>query len=261
MTMNQRPMKMSENNDNFSHPPHSFIGQKLPLVGTTSPGATPLIGKKLPLVANKGIRGFTLMELMITLVVAAILGAVAVPNIRTFIQNARITSQSNDLLADLAYAHDEAQNKRKNVVICRSINATAAVPACNIIGAAAWENGWIVFVDNPTAANVYNNTYLVADGDLLLRVHGPLNGNITLRPNVADLNDRITYAAITGFTTLDPIAAGTAPYNFKLCDERGTTQARVIVLSQVKSPSVLRGPSFQQSDVTGVVTTFPMTCP
>ena len=43
-------------------------------------------------------KGFTLLELMVTVSIAAILLAVGVPSYITFIDNNRVTSQANDLL-------------------------------------------------------------------------------------------------------------------------------------------------------------------
>src|SRR5437879_8006196 len=52
-------------------------------------------------------RGFTLTELMVTLAVAGILMAVAVPNMRTFIQNNRLSAASNDLLRSFQMRSEE----------------------------------------------------------------------------------------------------------------------------------------------------------
>jgi type IV fimbrial biogenesis protein FimT len=53
-------------------------------------------------------RGFTLLELLVTLSIAAILLAVGVPSYVTFIDNNRVTSQANDLLYGFNMARSEA---------------------------------------------------------------------------------------------------------------------------------------------------------
>src|SRR2546421_7458509 len=88
-------------------------------------------------------RGFTLTELMVTLAIAGVLAGVAVPNLRSFIQNSRLSSASNDLLRSLRLARTEAIKHQTNVAVCASAAPMAAAPTCSY-GAF---NGWIVFQD------------------------------------------------------------------------------------------------------------------
>src|SRR5882762_7875806 len=88
-------------------------------------------------------RGFTLTELMVTVAVAGVLAMVAVPNMRTFLQNGRLSSASNDLLRSFNLARTEAIKHQANVVVCASAAPTAAVPQCSY----GPFNGWIVFQD------------------------------------------------------------------------------------------------------------------
>lgn len=53
-------------------------------------------------------RGFSLVELMVTLAVAAILLTLATPNFVRMINNYQVTAQANDLLGSLATARSEA---------------------------------------------------------------------------------------------------------------------------------------------------------
>lgn len=83
---------------------------------------------------NAMVKGFTLIELMVTLALVAILMTVAVPSLTTFQRNAQLTSFSNTLLASINAARGEAMKRGRYAMV---------VPA----DAAHWSSGWIVFVD------------------------------------------------------------------------------------------------------------------
>src|SRR5438045_7080259 len=89
-------------------------------------------------------RGFTLTELMVTVAVAGVLAMVAVPNMRTFLQNNRLSSASNDLLRSFNLARTEAIKHQANVVVCAVADPTLAVPVCSY----GPFKGWIVFQDS-----------------------------------------------------------------------------------------------------------------
>lgn len=115
-------------------------------------------------------RGFTLVELMITLVIAAIVLTLAVPGFRDLIQNNRITTQANELVSALNLARMEAIRQGTPVSVC----ASADQASCS--GANNWATGWIVFTDPDGDGNI-------TGGETLLRAWGALAGNPTLSEN------------------------------------------------------------------------------
>ena len=87
--------------------------------------------------------GFTLIELMVTLAVAAILLTVGVPNFREFIERNRISSTTNMLVGALQLARSEAIKRGNNpVILCKS---NSAGTACNTSG--DWKDGWLLYTD------------------------------------------------------------------------------------------------------------------
>ncbi len=65
----------------------------------------------------KMCRGFTLLELMVTVAVVAILATVGVPGFQELIQNNRVTTQTNELVTALNFARTEAVKRGRNVQV------------------------------------------------------------------------------------------------------------------------------------------------
>src|SRR5207244_13354167 len=85
-------------------------------------------------------RGFTLTELMVTVAVAGVLAMMAVPNMRSFVQNNRLSSASNDLLRSFNLARTEAIKHQTNVVVCAVAGRRLATSQCSY----GPFKGWIV---------------------------------------------------------------------------------------------------------------------
>lgn len=152
--------------------------------------------------------GFTMIELLVTLSIAAIMVTLAVPSFSTFLLNNRLTSQTNDLVLALASARSEAVKRGISVTVCsRATDSTCA-------GSTTWNNGWLVFVDNDG-----DGTKDVDDTEIL-NVRSSLEGSNTLTGARA----RVIFQN-TG--TLGALSNGT----FRLCDSRGTGDAKSIAVS------------------------------
>lgn len=93
-------------------------------------------------------RGFTLLELMITVALMAIILGLAVPSFRDLIQNNRATTQANDLVSFLQLARSEALKIGQPVTICPA-NVTAETLACG----SDWSLGWMVYRDANAAGS------------------------------------------------------------------------------------------------------------
>lgn len=79
--------------------------------------------------------GFTLIELMVTLVIAAVLMMVAVPSLTTYRRNAELTGITNTLVSAISLARGEAMKRGVSAMV---------VPTGN---GSDWTTGWVVFVD------------------------------------------------------------------------------------------------------------------
>jgi type IV fimbrial biogenesis protein FimT len=111
--------------------------------------------------------GFTLLELLTGITVVAILVGVAAPSFRSFLNNTRVTTAQNDLVAALNLARGEAVRRATTMTACPSASGTAC-DAGN-----TWASGWIVFRDQAAAG-------AVADTADIVQKWGAITGGITL---------------------------------------------------------------------------------
>jgi type IV fimbrial biogenesis protein FimT len=152
--------------------------------------------------------GFTLLEMLVVIAVAAILVTLSLPSWHHFVERTQVTTQINELLGQIRYARSEAVRRGKRVVICKSKNQTQCTD-----GDEDWDRGWIVFVDADG-----NSTLKVDKEDILLQ-HRRSRESTILRAN-------------RGNFSLKPIGTATSG-TWTLCPKHDGVQARAIIINGV----------------------------
>jgi len=94
---------------------------------------------------NRSQTGFTLIELIVVMAVAAILLGVGVPSFTSAIKNSRQSSSYQSVVGALFLARSEAVKRAAAISVCSRKNSAE----CG--GAYDWKDGWIVFseIDGP----------------------------------------------------------------------------------------------------------------
>lgn len=151
-------------------------------------------------------RGFTLVELMVTLAVVAILLTVGIPNLRDLVRNNSLTAATNLFVSSLNIARSEAIKQGRNAGVCVSTNLSSCTGG-------SWQQGWLVWVD----VNQNGNLDFPAE---VIRSVQPLSTSIQV---VATTN---TFSVDAQGTVDNPNAT------LELCDDRaGETGRRLRVLA------------------------------
>ena len=157
--------------------------------------------------------GFTLIELMLALSVAAVLFSLALPSMHNLQQRQRIVSTANDLVAHINLARLHAVTRREIAVVCPSLDSATCT------GANRWEDGWIVFRDPD------RNGEPDQPGDVL-RVGSGME------------NLLIDSAGRTRIRYQPSGTAGGTNLTIKLCDTTNPDQSRAVIVSNPGRPRV-----------------------
>ncbi len=179
---------------------------------------------------TKAHTGFTLIEMMLTVLLLAVVFAIGIPGFQNSARNARMTSSVNELITAMQLARSEAVKRRGPVVLCVGVADGTPDEGCDVSG--SWADGWIVFADA-------DNSGTLTDGDEVVLRRGALTetGTIqTLTATTDQIADAIVYDP-SGFPR--PYADGTSGGVILFCDDRASDAvARVIGVSQTGRPAV-----------------------
>ncbi len=171
-------------------------------------------------------RGFTLIEMMVTIALLAILIALVTPSFRDLLRDNRAAAQANALVGSLMLARSEAIKRNVPVVVCRSNTGTSCAGS-------EWEDGWILWpdTDRDGALDPDDGDGIPEAGEeMILQVQEPLEGGFDLGATGA----AITYRP-------DGTIAGAADA-FELVPPGGDTDhGRCIEIDATGRPSVTKG--------------------
>ncbi|MHB1936876.1 MAG: GspH/FimT family pseudopilin [Acidobacteriaceae bacterium] len=190
--------------------------------------------------------GFTLMELIVTIAVAAILAALALPDFSRFLIRGHILTQANTLVADLTLARSEAVRRQEPVTLCVSTDGAT----CN--ASAAWQSGWIEYA-NPNGATS------PAAGTPPLRVRGVLTQDVVVASSVNPVpNPAPGPSSGTAYLTFKP--DGRAVWGYKNVTTPSTFAAVFAVCDASPRPGDLNGIDVTV-DISGLIASSTQTQP
>lgn len=170
-----------------------------------------MVPSRAPL-PRDSLRGFTLIELMVTLTVLAIVLGLAAPSLASLLASNRISTQTNEFIGALNLARSEAVRRGQPVTL--------------LAAADNYSQGWTVFPDangNGAAASATD----AADG-LPIRQSSAFGGQVTLKRQTCT-GDPCTFSDSTAAGSTFVVFTGrgaistTAPAYFKACDPSNTS--------------------------------------
>ena len=152
-------------------------------------------------------RGFTLVELMVTLSVLVVLVAIAVPSFDGVRLSSRLNAYATALVAGGQLARSEAIKRNVPVTLCVSADGAS----CSTTG--QWETGWIVL----TGTTVLQQQPAAADGYQLRDTGG------------------------TSTLVFQPTGVGASPASITICRASpAASQARLVSISATGRTAVKR---------------------
>jgi len=158
---------------------------------------------------NRRITGFTVLEVLVTLVIATILLLTAVPAFQQFTWKQHMRAAVGNLHNDLLTARSEAVFRNASVVAC------PGNPVAGCTGSSDWGKGWIVFADGSEDRQRQPDEVLIRQGQVF---------------------EALTISGSAGRSSIRFLPDGSAPGSngtIGFCGRGGPQQARKLVVSNI----------------------------
>lgn len=167
-----------------------------------------------------GNSGFSLLELIVTLAVAAIIVTVGIPSFQAMIERIRLSGKTDDLVAAIMLTRSEAIKRGVRVTLCKADTRRSDPMCAPEDSVEGYEQGWIVFVDS-------TNPGLRDAGELVIQVSAPDRDlGISITSAASAFNRYISFTA-DGFPK--DITGGFQAGTMTLCKAR---KAQRVVMSR-----------------------------
>lgn len=157
-------------------------------------------------------QGITLVELIFTLAIAAIVLTVAIPSLSSLIDDIQMTSTLNKFVGNLHFARNEAIKQYQKIVLCSSSNGTD----CD--NSNEWHRGLMIFVDSGDTLNSRDN------GEEILRALIPFSEQISITSN----NQGILWFLPTG-------TSNRSNATITFCHQSSHIEPRAVVISNTRT--------------------------
>jgi type IV fimbrial biogenesis protein FimT len=164
------------------------------------------------------IRGFTIVELMVTLALVAITTSLAAPPLYNLTLDNRRADNVNELVSQLQYARSEAITRTADVVVCPSTTGKDCEKT-------TWQSGWLIFADP-------NGNAALDAGEPVLKVGDAIAGATF---------ETAEFASFLRFRSNGRVMVKNAAESsgeFTVCDDRGAEYARVVQIDLAGRPVV-----------------------